>query len=220
MKQAVVLQLELLRDSPLREETPLIYHLDVGAMYPNIILTNRLQPSAIVSDTVCAACTYNRIENNCKRKMAWAWRGDYSPANQSDYMTVKRQLTVERIDDKPFFEHSEKEQARIMKDRLKRYAHRVYNKTKITLTEERVDTVCQRENPFYVNTVRAFRDRRYEYKLLTKTWKGRKVEAEKKGDLVARKACEDKEILMDSLQLAHKCILNSFYGYVMRKVSE
>jgi len=24
-------------------------------------------------------------------------------------------------------------------------------------------------------------------------------------------------ILYDSLQLAHKCILNSFYGYVMRK---
>ena len=28
---------------------------------------------------------------------------------------------------------------------------------------------------------------------------------------------EDKETLYDSLQLAHKCILNSFYGYVMRK---
>lgn len=25
-------------------------------------------------------------------------------------------------------------------------------------------------------------------------------------------------VLYDSLQLAHKCILNSFYGYVMRKV--
>ena len=25
-------------------------------------------------------------------------------------------------------------------------------------------------------------------------------------------------VLFDSLQLAHKCILNSFYGYVMRKV--
>ena len=24
-------------------------------------------------------------------------------------------------------------------------------------------------------------------------------------------------VLFDSLQLAHKCILNSFYGYVMRK---
>lgn len=29
---------------------PLIYHLDVLAMYPNIILTNRLQPVAIVND--------------------------------------------------------------------------------------------------------------------------------------------------------------------------
>ena len=28
---------------------PLIYHLEVAAMYPNIILTNRLQPSSIVT---------------------------------------------------------------------------------------------------------------------------------------------------------------------------
>lgn len=28
---------------PFRLENPKIYHLDVGAMYPNIILTNRLQ---------------------------------------------------------------------------------------------------------------------------------------------------------------------------------
>lgn len=27
----------------------------------------------------------------------------------------------------------------------------------------------------------------------------------------------DMVVLYDSLQLAHKCILNSFYGYVMRK---
>lgn len=32
-----------------RDEVPLIYHLDVAAMYPNIILTNRLQPSSIVT---------------------------------------------------------------------------------------------------------------------------------------------------------------------------
>lgn len=32
-----------LRDTPARLENPMIYHLDVGAMYPNIILTNRLQ---------------------------------------------------------------------------------------------------------------------------------------------------------------------------------
>ena len=34
-------QLESLKDVPNREECPLIYHLDVAAMYPNIILTNR-----------------------------------------------------------------------------------------------------------------------------------------------------------------------------------
>ena len=34
-------QLESLRDNPNRMENPMIYHLDVGAMYPNIILTNR-----------------------------------------------------------------------------------------------------------------------------------------------------------------------------------
>ncbi len=43
LQAAVVAQLQGLRDVPYRFETPLIYHLDVAAMYPNIILTNRLQ---------------------------------------------------------------------------------------------------------------------------------------------------------------------------------
>jgi DNA polymerase elongation subunit (family B) len=34
--------------------------------------------------------------------------------------------------------------------------------------EQRAAGVCQRENDFYVDTVRAFRDRRYEYKALNK----------------------------------------------------
>jgi len=37
--------LDALIEHPKREEQPKIYHLDVGAMYPNIILTNRLQVS-------------------------------------------------------------------------------------------------------------------------------------------------------------------------------
>lgn len=36
-------QLDTLKSQPKRVENPKIYHLDVGAMYPNIILTNRLQ---------------------------------------------------------------------------------------------------------------------------------------------------------------------------------
>ena len=74
-----------------------------------------------------------------------------------------------------------------------------------------------RENPFYVETVRLFRDRRYEYKLLTKKWKKECGKAEKIGDAVATKFAADQSLVYDSLQVAHKCILNSFYGYVMRK---
>ena len=39
----IVGKLLSVKDTPNRLETPMIYHLDVGAMYPNIILTNRLQ---------------------------------------------------------------------------------------------------------------------------------------------------------------------------------
>ncbi|KAH3704604.1 hypothetical protein DPMN_079663 [Dreissena polymorpha] len=38
----------MLRDCPNRLENPIIYHLDVGAMYPNIILTNRLQVNTLL----------------------------------------------------------------------------------------------------------------------------------------------------------------------------
>lgn len=48
------------------------------------------------------------------------------------------------------------------------YCKKAYKKTHITRLEERVTTICQRENSFYVDTVRAFRDRRYEFKGLHK----------------------------------------------------
>ena len=54
-----------------REEAPLIYHLDVAAMYPNIILTNRLQPPSIVTDEDCAACDFNKPDKTCLRQMEW-----------------------------------------------------------------------------------------------------------------------------------------------------
>lgn len=41
------------------------------------------------------------------------------------------------------------------------------------VTEKREAGICMRENDFYVGTVMAFRDRRYEYKGLNKTWKGK-----------------------------------------------
>ena len=75
--QAITEKLLALKGTPHRLECPMIYHLDVGAMYPNIILTNRLQPSAVVGVETCAACDFNRPGATCQRNMQWMWRGDY-----------------------------------------------------------------------------------------------------------------------------------------------
>ena len=58
-----------LRDTPARSEPPVIYHLDVGAMYPNIILTNRLQPSAMVSFRKSAVCVHFVKELQSRKKI-------------------------------------------------------------------------------------------------------------------------------------------------------
>lgn len=215
IRSQIVDELEKLRDRPKRKETPYIYHLDVGAMYPNIILSNRLQPGAIVDDATCAACDFNQSKNNCKRRMPWIWRGDYSPATKMEYDRTKDQLSREVFHDGvPFSQLPENEQSELVASRLKTYANKAYKRTKITEEKLREDVVCMRENDFYVDTVRQFRDRRYEYKALKKTWSKK---SEKATDPATKKECEDRLLVYDSLQVAHKCILNSFYGYVMRK---
>jgi len=216
VKAKIIAQLAALRDDPVRKETPYIYHLDVGAMYPNIILSNRLQPSAIVDDAACAACDYNQARNQCKRRMEWVWRGDYNPASRLEYERTRDQLSNEQVgeDQSAFHELSRIEQAEMTATRLKAYARRAYNKTKVTEETTRTDVVCMRENDFYVETVRQFRDRRYEYKALKKTWSKKSAQAP---DAAGKKEAEDRVLVYDSLQVAHKCILNSFYGYVMRK---
>lgn len=74
----IVKKLQKLKADPYPLLTPLIYHLDVGAMYPNIILTNRLQPSAMVNEEICAACDFNVPGAKCQRSMTWQWRGELS----------------------------------------------------------------------------------------------------------------------------------------------
>jgi DNA polymerase epsilon subunit 1 len=72
VKNDIITKLDSIKQKcPVYEAEPLIYHVDVAAMYPNIILSNRLQPVAIVNEQVCAGCTFNRDENNCKRNLNW-----------------------------------------------------------------------------------------------------------------------------------------------------
>lgn len=316
VKQEILSKLELLRDNPKQQEMPLIYHLDVGAMYPNIILTNRLQPYAIPTPDMCAGCCFNtpNNEHQCKRPMEWKWRGELFTANRSEFQRVKAQLenesfaagvieqanlaavqkkaygqrkgnvlegtTYEKKDNwqrdrdkrggsgagngyrkeskhqqreasdalisttapskrggnnnhgggggssdddsddegglKAYHKLNESTQFNMLKRRLTEYSRKAYGKIHETREITRTNVVCQRENSFYVDTVRLFRDRRYEYKVALKNWKTRLDAAT---DPDERKLCQSRCVQMESLQLAHKCILNSFYGYVMRKGS-
>ena len=210
----------------------MIYHLDVGAMYPNIILTNRLQvslsvilhlwcpssvyvcrfppqPHAVVDEATCAACDFNKPGATCQRPMTWVWRGDFSeshshsstfpcthtpflntqspipgPASRNEYQTIRLQLESEKVQGpKPgdpqtnFHSLPPHEQALREKKRLADYCRKAYKRTKVTREETKSTTICQRENSFYVDTLRAFRDRRYEFKSLLKV-----TEAEREGE--------------------------------------
>ncbi|KAH9601635.1 DNA polymerase epsilon [Trypanosoma melophagium] len=317
VREKIKEKLGYLRDHPRQESDPIIYHLDVGAMYPNIILTNRLQPYAIPKSDVCAGCCFNTPNNEhlCKRPMTWKWRGELLTAGRHEYQRIKAQLENESFaanaieqanlsvvqkktygnrkgnvlegtaferkqsmsfkqrnnnnngnnfggsssgyrheskfqkqesknallskeyskkndgsdsdddndndDDeegglKAYHKLQESTKFNMLKKRLSEYSRKAYGKIHESREIMRSDVVCQRENSFYVDTVRLFRDRRYEYKSALKTWKKR-LDAAKDVDEV--KLCKSRCVQMESLQLAHKCILNSFYGYVMRKGS-
>ncbi|GBE84413.1 DNA polymerase epsilon catalytic subunit A [Sparassis crispa] len=225
VKSQVQAGLEEMRDNPLRMDKPLIYHLDVAAMYPNIMLSNRLQPDSVVDEAVCAVCDYNRPGKSCDRRMTWAWRGEFFPARRDEFNMIKHALNQETFPPKraggsqrKFGDLSDAEQTALLHKRLGDYSRKVYKKIKDTKVENREAIICQRENPFYIDTVRRFRDRRYEYKGLHKTWK-KNLDAVLSEHRSIAEVDEAKKmiVLYDSLQLAHKCILNSFYGYVMRK---
>ncbi|KAJ3105734.1 DNA polymerase epsilon catalytic subunit, partial [Phlyctochytrium bullatum] len=226
VRSEIISQLESLKQKPETEEFPLIYHLDVAAMYPNIILTNRLQPDAIVLDSDCAACDfYEGTGSLCQRRMQWSWRGEFYPAEASELNMIKSQMERELFPGRhpneavkrPFRDMSLQEQNEAFKQRVEVYSKKVYAKKLSTEVLTKESIVCQRENPFYVNTVRSFRDRRYEYKGLHKVWKGNLDKAVKEGSAQGAEEAKKLIVVYDSLQLAHKCILNSFYGYVMRK---
>ncbi|EEY16978.1 DNA polymerase epsilon catalytic subunit A [Verticillium alfalfae VaMs.102] len=227
VKAQVAARLQALKETPNRMERPLIYHLDVASMYPNIMTTNRLQPDSMVQESDCAACDFNRPGKTCDRRLPWSWRGEYIPAKRDEYNMIRNALESEKFPGKypnspmrPFQDLSQDEQTALIRKRLQMYSQKIYHKIHDSTIITKEAIICQRENPFYINTVRDFRDRRYDYKGKAKVWKG-KTEALKSSGASSTEveAAKKMIILFDSLQLAHKVILNSFYGYVMRKGS-
>ncbi|RPB25462.1 DNA polymerase epsilon catalytic subunit A [Terfezia boudieri ATCC MYA-4762] len=227
VKEQIKAKLLKLKETPQRLEGPLIYHLDVASMYPNIMTTNRLQPDSMIKESDCAACDFNRPGKRCDRRLPWAWRGEYLPAKRNEYNMIKRSLENEKFPAKHpnqpprhFEDLSSTEQASLIKKRLQDYSKKIYHKIHESKTIEKEAIICQRENPFYVDTVKDFRDRRYDFKGQQKVWKRKEDDLKASGATVAEvDEAKKMTILFDSLQLAHKVILNSFYGYVMRKGS-
>lgn len=227
VKGQILARLNSLKEAPNRNERPLIYHLDVASMYPNIMTTNRLQPDSMIQESDCAACDFNRPGKTCDRRLPWAWRGEYLPAKRDEYNMIRHALENEKFPGKwptspmrLFQDLPPDEQANLVRKRLQLYSQKVYHKIHDSTTTVREAIICQRENPFYINTVRDFRDRRYDYKGKAKVWKGKTESLKSSGASFAEvDAAKKMIILFDSLQLAHKVILNSFYGYVMRKGS-
>ena len=222
VKQSIVSKLEALKDSSKKMYNPIISHLDVAAMYPNIILTNRLQPHAVVTEATCAACVFNKPGKTCQRKLPWSWRGEFYAAKRNEYKMIVNQLESEKFKNAlgkqvAFNELAQGERDSLIEKRLSSYCRKVYKKIHESEVVAKTDIVCQKENTFYIDTVKSFRDRRYEYKGLHKVWKGKLEKALSDGDPMLINESVKMNILYDSLQLAHKCIMNSFYGYVMRK---
>ncbi|VDN28489.1 unnamed protein product [Gongylonema pulchrum] len=168
---------------PLRLENPKIYHLDVGAMYPNIILTNRLQPPAVVTNEDCIACIYNTPDAKCRRTMQWEWRGQIMPASRAEYERILQQLENEKFGKPPRPFHS-----------LDR--------------ELRAQTEKKRVLGLFVTVV---------FVMFQKAKDA--LQQVPEDDLQGLKTAQGRVVLYESLQIAYKCILNSFYGYVMRKGS-
>ena len=223
IKEKIIALNNVIESSPnnIIDQKPLIYHLDVSAMYPNIILTNRLQPVAIVDEQKCAGCIYNREENNCKRFLNWKWKGELFPLTRSEYENLKNQYEFELLNSTDLRENIveltvEEHRIKFIK-RIKDYCKNSYKQQHISKIELKEDIVCMRENSFYVDTVRDFRDRRYEFKNFVKVWKGKLEDAKANKDFNKIEEAKNLMNLYESLQLAHKIILNSFYGYVMRK---
>lgn len=228
---------------------PLIYHLDVAAMYPNIILSHRLQPNAIITPDHCFNCSFYKQRHICQKKMVWKRKLEIAPIDYGHVLSLKQDLKTRLFfPQKTFFqkknnlqdessedendpsldykkkswnELSEKQQHDELMKAIKEYSQKVFKKTKVAKETDTSSLVCQRENPFYVDTVRTFRDRRYVYKRGLKECEHEKRELlkQKKIDYMKIQELDDKILLNDSLQLAHKCILNSFYGYVKRRSS-
>lgn len=62
-----------------------------------------LQPFAVVDESTCAACIFNKPENKCKRNLKWTWRGDYIVVRLLAAASISWPFRDMIIEDLPFW---------------------------------------------------------------------------------------------------------------------
>ncbi|KAL4276387.1 hypothetical protein AHAS_Ahas20G0202100 [Arachis hypogaea] len=124
----------------LEDRRALLHDLLLGEV--KIVETIRIRtliPPSIVSDEVCAACDFNHPGKTCLRKLEWAWDGETFMAKKSDYYHIKKQIESDFVDganvrlSKSFLDLSKTEQQSRLKDRLKKYCQKIFER-KLTIS--------------------------------------------------------------------------------------
>lgn len=69
-------------------------------------------------------------------------------------------VAANSIDNRNFYDLPLDQQVLAIKKRVRMYSQKTYKKAHESKVELKENTICMRENSFYVDTVRSFRDRR------------------------------------------------------------
>ncbi|CAG9957228.1 unnamed protein product [Clonostachys rosea f. rosea IK726] len=91
VREQIAARLLKLKNTPNRHERPLIYHLDVASMYPNICRPTVAARFYGPRVRLCC-CDFNRPGKTCDRRLPWAWRGEYIPAKRDEYNMIRNAL--------------------------------------------------------------------------------------------------------------------------------
>lgn len=160
-----------------------VYHFDVNAMYPNIILHYKLQPHAIRYQPCCDYCL----------ELQWTEKLECWNMSVDEY---------ERIRSKHWnlSETPDKNKAAI-NELVTKYLKQQKRSSIQHLEIPRKVWVCQQAMSAFLENVSNFKKMRYEYKDLLK----KEAKTSKNRDRMQ---------YLDNIQLAYKCVLNSFYGWL------
>lgn len=184
---------QILKNLPRKRVTTWkVLHVDVRSMYPSAMLTDKIQPSGVFYEKHCDFC----------KPETWIWKGDVWNMTIAEYLVIfeKHKPDMEAIE----------EQCQLFLKRQKRRPMLFKNRTKTQHV-----FMCQKAQPVFYQTIKAFSLRREEFKLKKKKAQ-QAVAASQKGSAEYQRHLASMSYY-DGVQLSFKTILNSVYGALAKK---